>query len=283
MSNSSKIFIAILSFIICVLIGYWGMSFLRNARNKSAIGSFPYSQSQSSSMGKRTGGAAKSAGFPSSSNAARSINEPSAQVPETIPGNTSSAQTSPETGQTPGTKLEAEQPTLPEILSVSDPEYNEAGKTYSFQIVASGESLTYTVADAKKRDLQSNKTGDFTVQPSATGKYYVYITDSFGNKSDYVEVKGCYRLVEKVTKDELESIFNSGKSQDAIDADFANRISSGCRYEFVGINEDETPPGSYNEIINRIRMKTWSSVTILSVSHNSETNKLVRAKIQVNY
>ena len=171
----------------------------------------------------------------------------------------------------------------PEILSVSTPEYDENSKTYSFQVVASGDNLTYILADAKKRDIQSNETGDFCVQPSATGKYYVYITDGFGVKTDYTEVKGCYRPVNRIMKDELQSVLNSGKSQNAINADFANRVSSGCRYEFVGIESEEVPPGSYNEIINRISMHTWSSVVVLSVAHNSETNKLVRARIQVNY
>lgn len=273
MSNSSKIIISILDFIICALIGYMGMTFLNQVRGNASGGMAPSSSTSSYSAGigkpvSRTPSKAATP-FPGSGN-----------VESTT---TPSTPSNPRPAQVGNTTLVNGLASSPEILSVSTPSYDENSKTYSFSVVASGNNLTYTLADTRKKDIQSNGTGDFRVQPSASGRYYVYITDGYGVKSDYMEVKGCYRPVNKVMKDEFQQILNSGRSQNAIDADFANRVSSGCRYEFVGIDDNEVPPGSYNEIINRIRMRTWSSVTVLSVVHSSETNKLVRARIQVNY
>lgn len=287
MSNSNKIILAILSFVICAFIGYMGMTVLTRAREKASGSAKPSAQNYSAGGGgmpasggnvkPASGGNAKPAQIPENIGnvgnvAGVSQQQPSAKVTE-----------APKSAKKKSGTLGAGLPAVLEILSVTSPEYDEASKTYSFEVVASGENITYTLADSKKRDVQSNQTGEFKVQPTASGKYYVYVSDAGGNKTDYQEVRGCYKPVNKVTKEELQTILNSGKSQEAIDADFPNRVSSGCRYEFVGISEDETPPGSYNEIINRIRMRTWSSVTVLSVLHNKESNKLVRAKIQVNY
>ena len=302
MSNSNKIIIAILDFILCAVIGYVGMNALSRLKDNSGGGnassatssarsSSGVSSKSSSPVPARTapfpetgkgesivssGGQAADNGVDLSSSQQPSAQQPSSQQP-------SSQQPSSDIAQTMNNNLGATLASTPEITSVSTPVYDSASNTYSFKVTATGQALTYTLADTKKKDLQSNGSGDFRVQPSASGKYYVYVTDSFGNKSDYKEVKGCYRPVKKITKEEFQQVLNSGRSQNAIDADFSNRVSSGCRYEFVGISGDEDSPKSYNEIIHRIRMKTWSSVTVLSVTHNSENNKLVRARIQVNY
>ncbi len=292
MSNSSKIIIAVIGFIICAVIGYKGMDFLSRAKENS----FGSSSEQGYSRGSEvveSRSPSRTIPIPENNNG-ESIVQPPASASAVSTGSaapaadksvalSSSPQPSPETIQTKNANLQTGLASSPEILSVSTPRYDNASKTYSFQVMASGENLTFTVADAKKKDVQSNQTGDFRVQPSSSGKYYVYVTDRFGNKSEYKEVKGFYRPVNKVTKEELQQILNSGRAQSAIDANFPDRVFSGCKYEFVGIHEDEDIPRSYNEILNRIRMRTWSSVTVLSVSHNSETNKLVRARIQVNY
>ena len=285
MSNSSKITIAILDFIVCAVIGYMGMNVLSRAKGNSSGGSSSSAQSYSTGSGNANPRVSTgTAPFPDTNNG-ESIVQPGTSPADNTPDllSPTSPPPSTETIQTKNTTLQTGLVSAPEILSVSTPHYNSASKTYSFKVTASGNNLTFTLTDAKKNDIQSNQTGEFYVQPSASGRYYVYVKDNYGNKSEYKEVKGCYRPVNKVTKEELQQILNSGRAQSAIDADFANRVSSGCRYEFVGINEDEDSPKSYNEILNRIRMKTWSSVTVLSVTHNSETNKLVRARIQVNY
>ena len=291
MSNSSKIIIAILDFFICAFIGYMGMNLLSRPKGPSSEG--VVSQAQGGGPSASHGRAGSRVSPPAATLPGTSTGESVAQQPQTpvapaSPANTppdlsSSPMPSPGTIPTEVTSLQTGMVSSPEVLEVSAPRYDGNSNTYSFKVTANGVNLTYTVADSKKKDLQSNQTGDFYVQPAASGKYYVYVTDSYGNKSEYREVKGFYRPVNKVTKDELQQILNSGRSQNAIDADFTNRVSSGCRYEFVGINEDEDAPKSYNEILNRIRMKTWSSVTVLSVAYNNETNKLVRARIQVNY
>lgn len=281
MSNSSKIIIAILDFIICAVIGYMGMKFLSRTKENVKGG---MAQTSSAGVGiSAPQGTSKTAPFPETSNS-RSVTQPSASGSVKAQALDSSQPMPAGAASMGNADLRTGLVAMPEILSVTSPSYDDMTKTYSFQVVASGERLTYTVADAKRKDIMSNSTGDFSVQPSSTGKYYVYIVDGYGNKSDYAEVRGCFRLVNRITKEELEEVFNSkSATQDAIDADFPNRVASGCKYDFVDLKEDEVPPGSYNEIINRIRMKTWSSVTILSVTHARENNKLVRAKVRVNY
>lgn len=297
MSNTNKIIIAVLDFLLCALIGYMGMNFLSRVKGPSSGGGG--GSAASYTAGATRGGSSipgHAAPFPGGGG--ESIVQPAAQttadaaaevVADDEPVLSDASEQMPPVPADDGTvptksaNLGGGLASAPEILSVSAPVYDRAGGVYVFEVTAGGQTLTYTVADARKNDLQSNATGSFSVPPCASGKYYVYVTDRYGNKSDYTEVRGCFFLVKAVSKEELQQILNAGKSQNAIDADFSNRVSPGCRFEFVGINPDEDAPQSYNEILNRIRMRTWSSVTVLSVTHSSETNKLIRAKIQVNY
>ena len=301
MSNSNKIIIAVLDFLLCALIGYMGMNFLSRTKGPSSGGGAASATSYSAGAARGGSSLPGTAAFPSSDG--ESLVQPAAQTAPAVVAADGRAETVADSepalsdiseqltsdlagdGDIPtkNANLGGELASAPEILSVSTPVYDRAGSQYGFTVSAGGKGLTYTVADSRKNDLQSNATGEFSVPPCASGKYYVYVTDQFGNKSDYKEVRGCVFLVKAVSKEELQQVLNTGKSQSAIDADFSNRVVPGCRYEFVGINPDEAAPQSYNEILNRIRMRTWSSVTVLSVTHSSESNKLIRAKMQVNY
>lgn len=89
--------------------------------------------------------------------------------------------------------------------------------------------------------------------------------------------------VKKITAGEIESILNSGEIDRAIAANFKERISSRCLFDFYGRNPEEgVEPASYSDILMRTSLKTWESITILSLRYD-EHDRLTYAKMKVHY
>ena len=88
--------------------------------------------------------------------------------------------------------------------------------------------------------------------------------------------------VNKLFKAEFQEILNSGESELGISHDFKERISPNCRFSFVGLDEDEQAPASYNAIIMMVNLGAWTSVTVLSTGYDV-SDRMISAKIQVNY
>ena len=172
----------------------------------------------------------------------------------------------------------------PEILSVSKPQFDEKSNTYSFEVTASGNGLTYVLADKNKKDISAQQSSAFRgVAGTASGKYYVYVKDNRGQQSEYFAVEGCITHVKRIDAAELQRVLNSKDSNEAVKADFKNRVAASCRYEFRGRDESEgDAPRTYNDIILRLRMRTWASVQVLSVVYG-DSGKMIKAVIQVNY
>ena len=90
--------------------------------------------------------------------------------------------------------------------------------------------------------------------------------------------------VSKVTADELARILNA-KNTSAARNVLEGRISPNCSFSFTGLSDDEknvSKPRTYVDIINRMDMGTWSSISVSSVGYDG-SGKLNRATIHVNY
>ena len=294
MNNTAKILISILSFIACALIGFFGTKIIVGIVNRPSIPD--YSSTQVSSSIGSSSNAREKPSLPSSNEVVS--NEAPSQITPPTTAPTQKQKPSDSNAALPASSLGGNMPgttDLPannqlaglsstvKVTTVSKPVYNENNKTYTFTVSAEGVGLSYCLANDKKKDLKAQANGTFIVSPVSSGLYYVYVKDSRGNKSDYVQVKGCLLKVKPITKEELQKVLNSKDSNKAIEADFKNRVASGCQFVFTGRNDEEgEAPRSYNEILQRVSMGTWSSVIVQSVSVNS-VGKLSKAVIHVNY
>lgn len=174
-------------------------------------------------------------------------------------------------------------PKEPTIISVSKPVYDPSTKLYSFEVEADGDNLTYVLADVKGNKISSQKTGSFKVQPCKQGQYRVYVTDENGKRSSKQLIDGFVIVYEKLTKDEIQTAFNSGDYMQGDKLDFGHRISRNCVYKFNGLKEDEDKPTSYSEIFNRIGLSTWKSVTVEEIAYDQASNQVKRMTLTVNY
>ena len=284
MNNTVKIILSIVGFVVCALIGF----FATEAISKVAINR---SDTVQYGGGGSTVGASAPGPKPTTKEPARPIDKPApAAIPNTntLTKTNSQSQAHPEQSspldglqrQLPNTTNSA---ILPVIEQVSKPEYNESTAKYTFIVHANMGSLTYVLCNGKQEEIQTQSGGEFKVPGISGGKYFVYVKDVQWNKSEYYPVEGCWIMMKKISTGELQDVLNSGNSSTAQSADFKNRVASNCRYVFSGRDESEgEAPTSYNEIINRVKMRTWASVSVLSVSHNAR-GQLSKATIQVNY
>ena len=306
MNNSTKILIAVLNLVVCALIGYFGTKMIVRIVNRPKtvdVGSGMPTNGNSGSIKRSKKPSVSVPAVPSSPQASNTPSKVTGSTPTPSPSasleSTSTLPTAspdavqaqdpstvkdlPGSTQLPSNNQLVGGSSIAKVASISKPVYNESTKSYSFTVVAEGVGLTYCLADDKKRDIRSQSSGQFVVPPTSLGVYNVYVTDSQGNKSDFVTVRGCVAKVKSITKEELQRVLNSKDSNKAIEADFKNRVASGCKFTFVGRNEEEgDAPRSYNEIIQRVSMGTWSSVSVTSVSVNG-SGKLSSAVIRVNY
>jgi hypothetical protein len=97
-------------------------------------------------------------------------------------------------------------------------------------------------------------------------------------------ISGCevVSIKNKVTASEFQSLLLS-KDENNANKLLKGRINNASvSYRFTGINEDEPQPRSYTEIINRLKMGTWSSIQITSVGYDSQ-GRLNSANITVTY
>lgn len=138
---------------------------------------------------------------------------------------------------------------------------------------------------------EKEMTQEDMVTPSQAGQQTseafdtITVKDSIVPKDTLVvvdEVKPQIVKVNKLSKSEFQEILNSGDENRGVVGHLKDRISSRCRFSFSGINEDEPTPASYNDILMRINMGTWTSVSVLSASYD-EADRMVSARIQVNY
>ena len=286
MNNTQKIIVAILVYLISGLIGYTVASFISGPSAKSSGNGQPASAYSSG---------AQSSGTQSSGRASSSTNIVSSPVPVSqsnvsdVPVTTTDSQ--PLEGDLHDILADNElRPGLVNptssimITSVSSPRYNDASRSYSFSVSADGSVREFVLLNESKDFVMSSSDGFFASVPAtSSGVYYVYASGIGGERSDDHAILGCVFKVQKVTASELNQVLNSGDSNAAINANFRNRIAPGCRFVFVGRDESEgDAPISYNDILMRIHLGTWASVSVQSVSYN-DADQVSKAVIGVNY
>lgn len=179
--------------------------------------------------------------------------------------------------------------TVPVISSVSNPVRDAAGN-YSFQVkasVESGDDLKYGLFSDANRQNQVAMTsdGNFTsIAPSSTGSYYLAVVNDITHQwSESKKVSGFDKPVmfEKVTKEELEKICNSGDYGMA-PAKFSHRFAPGFVIVANGMKDDERAVKSVSDICQKVMMGTWRSITIQTMEYDSQ-NRVKKLVFNVNY
>ena len=181
--------------------------------------------------------------------------------------------------------------TVPVIMEVSSPVRGTDGK-YSFNAVASVESgdvLFFSLyadeacaTEPVANDLEGNFSG---LAPVPSQTYYLRVQNYKTKEySEVMPVKGFVQPVsyEKVTKAELENLFNVAKNFDAAPKNFGHRISKSLAITVNGANDGERGVSTIADICTKTQNGIWSSATVENLGSDGQgrLNKLV---IRVNY
>lgn len=164
---------------------------------------------------------------------------------------------------------------------------------YSLNVVAvveSEEQMKYAVfADSTcVTEVASNLDGVFTgIPPTTTGVYFVRVENIISKDcSDVIPVDGFVKLIQyrKITKSELEKLFNVDKSWNAAPAFFRSSLSPnyGMNLTILGMNENERKPGSLGDICTKVSIGTWASATVESISYDDQ-GRLTKLVVRANY
>lgn len=180
------------------------------------------------------------------------------------------------TGEKPVEKI-PEKPALSTVPTfITDPVVTVAGEKYNVSIKANTETndrVRYELCDYNTTTVKySNFDGEFKNVEAAidgTDTYTIYAVNTKTNDCVSINVPGFKKIVvakpiEKLTKEELQEIFNSGNETPELKSKFANKYT----LTFYGLPDDEPAPDRYSEIFNRL-IAGWLSVEVVSVKYNS--------------
>lgn len=185
---------------------------------------------------------------------------------------------------------------VPVLLAegISKPVLGNDGK-YSFDVAAAvenGDALVYILfADAEcNNKVADNADGKFKgLQPVASQTYYVCAQNAMtGDYSDLIEVKGFVKpepklqMYNKITKEELDHIFNVAKSYDAAGKGFSHRMAPGYKIVTNGLAEGERKVSDIAEICTKTSFGMWASVSVTELQYDAQ-NRLTKLVITVNY
>lgn len=178
-------------------------------------------------------------------------------------------------------------PAVPEIKEVSVPAYG-ADRKYSFSVKAevhTGDALEYVLYgdDACQKEIVRTLDGVFSgIASSHAGTYYLCVVNSVtGETSAVTPVKGFVFKYDKITKEELERICNSGDYGTA-PAKFNHRIVAKLAIVANGIKSDERGVASVADICQKVMMGTWNSISVDEITYDSQ-NRMKKLTISVNY
>ncbi|MBE6234317.1 MAG: hypothetical protein E7118_07585 [Bacteroidales bacterium] len=180
--------------------------------------------------------------------------------------------------------------TVPSVLEVSDPVKGADGK-YSFTAAASVESedvLLFCLYsdEACSESVANELEGVFSgISPVPSQTYYLRVQNYKTKEySETVPVKGFAQPVmyEKITKAELENLFNVAKNYDAAPKNFGHRISKSLVITVNGAKDGERGVSTPADICTKTQNGIWSSATVENLGYDGQgrLNKLV---IRVNY
>ena len=163
-----------------------------------------------------------------------------------------------------------------QISEIETPIYRPGTGLYQIYARAEGDGIVFHLADENKNVLneydQRTSEAMFEVQPTKSGKYYVFVSDGSGRLSEYYLVTGCVpkqtAAVKKVEIGELASLLN-GRDANAAKSALNGRIAPNCRLNCTGLAEEEPAPGSVYEVINRLK-RSWESISITGINYDSQ-------------
>ncbi len=174
-------------------------------------------------------------------------------------------------------QITGEKPALSAVPTfVSDPVVTQAGEKYNVSIKANTEThdrVRYELCDYNTTTVKySNFDGEFKNVEAATDgtdTYTIYAVNTKTNDCVSINVPGFKKIfvakpIEKLTKEELQNIFNSGNETPELKSKFANKYT----LTFNGLPADEPAPDRYSEIFNRL-IAGWLSVEVVNVKYNS--------------
>lgn len=181
---------------------------------------------------------------------------------------------------------------VPVAILEAAPKRAKSGN-YSFNVLASVESeeqLRYVVYTDTTCTVEvaANLDGVFAnIPPANTGTYYVKVQNvASQDYSEIIPVEGLIRLVQyrKITKAELEKLFNVDKSWNAAPDFFPSSLSHnyGSSLTVLGMSPDERKPGSLGDICTKVSIGTWSSATVESISYDNQ-GRLTKLVVRANY
>lgn len=172
---------------------------------------------------------------------------------------------------------------VPYIVDIQNP-VAVNGK-YDLEVDAAthtNDKLEYILTDpTNPKNSYTSKDGKFTgVNPStdASGVYELIIRNTKTMDELSLPVTGFEQLivkVKKITKDELQRIFNSGTAP----ADMNSRMVPGCKIKVIGLPDGEPAPDRVSEIFNRLEA-IWESVVVESVEYD-ERDRMSSFRIRV--
>lgn len=170
------------------------------------------------------------------------------------------------------------------------PKRDESGK-YSFAVKASVESghqlkyVLYSDSDCAV-EVASNLHGTFQSVPASSAKiYYLRVQNvATGDFSEIYPVNGFeeLKIYNKITKDELEKIFNVDKDWTSAPKDYSLRIAKPLTIKAVGVREGEREVAKPEDICLKVFNGIWNSVIVEKMDFDSQ-NRLKMIEIKVNY
>lgn len=182
--------------------------------------------------------------------------------------------------------------TVPVILkdAITAPKRAENG-TYGFSVQATVESahqLKYILYkdEACTQELTGNLSGVFTDIPAAAAKTYYLRAQNVatGDFSEVCPVEGFVQLqmYKKITKAELDQMFNVVKEYERVPKDFLSRISGSLKITANGLSQDARQITKIAQIFNNLSVGVWQSVVVEDIRYDAQGRMNVLI-IKVNY
>lgn len=148
------------------------------------------------------------------------------------------------------------------------------GTTYSLDVTSSipADQVEYVLSNFDKKYTSSD--GHFRNIPATeTGVYSLVARNkSTGEQSDEKVVSGFVIIkanIQKMSVGELQRLVDN-KDNSLVGAGANSSISPDVRFSFVNLQSGEKAPQVFTDIFGKIRKEIWVSVTVQSVSYDSQ-------------
>lgn len=171
-----------------------------------------------------------------------------------------------------------------------------ADGTYDLAVMAAvetGDVLIYELwgDEACTVEVRKSTEGNFTKLPATDSETYYLRVQNLVSKdySAVVPVKGFTKpqpqlqMYQKITKEELYSIFEKGLTGAGIEKGFNRRLAPGFKITATNAIEGEIMPTKPEDIYTNIRYNAWDSVTIAEPLKYDQQGRLINLVITIKY